>query len=107
MKTLIGRQSSCCSHSSMKFPKHPTREKLNGVRGIVWKVLQVSLLAPVLACGVLLSVERIAEAQILGSGSVNVLRLGDRGSAVTSLQQRLNELGYSVSSDGVYGSETE
>lgn len=35
------------------------------------------------------------------------LRNGDRGAAVKQLQQMLNQLGYAVSADGVFGSGTE
>ena len=35
------------------------------------------------------------------------LRLGSRGSQVTALQQRLRDLGYGVTVDGVFGSETD
>lgn len=42
------------------------------------------------------------------SPSTSSLRLGSSGEAVTSLQRRLNELGFSVGTvDGVYGAKTE
>ncbi|MBV6712607.1 peptidoglycan-binding protein [Paenibacillus chitinolyticus] len=36
-----------------------------------------------------------------------VLRLGDQGPEVTELQQQLNKVGYTVSTDGIFGSGTD
>lgn len=45
----------------------------------------------------------------LGSGNTggDTLRVGDRGSAVVTLQKNLNLVGYSLTADGIFGSGTE
>lgn len=58
--------------------------------------------APVYAA----KIESAYRRQSGGAASAQILRVGSQGDAVEDLQEYLNELGYKVTSDGIFGAET-